>query len=664
MNYTTYRSINRTTPPKNLACRITAVQELESWYYDDGLGDPWWEMGTSKKSYKFQVTLAITRTTHSSHLTRKPFEYNGLDVSQGLWLGGLSTAKTYKITSVVSKTETQVICILEDEDRHNIFSASGGSGNGTPGPEDAIIFELGDDGLPTFDPLPGIAVSIASLKSLMQMESRFRVFNENIRVKFFQLAHGFEESDILKLNPETGLFEKATSSDFYTVGTVVDIGPGPNYFYLTPTTKFIQYIEPGLPGSAGDFIWVDTETGEMTNDRGGNVFPTYIQMTNPQPCFVTGSVASPTISVNSNVTVNKIPLTFNAGQTLQNAVDVFNLKTPEHGVFAEIGSPRLTLTAPINVNIDATNIEKYTFKINGVIHEVTKPGMLLASNPARLGNKDLMKVINERTPQTGVVASIVANRLVLETPGGQGMTFENVIPTTTVNLEKTFLDATGFQATNAPLTANRLKLSRLDGGEITITQLTGNFLADTGVYSVNNGMLPIALVVDKSMIANQGYSVPDMEALQMLSNVKNGDQAFVQDWNGVGEWGFFVKTNDEWTKVSDFDSARTDASTYAVDVFPDSESPLTLGRISTGSRIVDVTVVIHQAFDGTNPEIVVKTAGGDVVMSNNLVDMTMTGEFKTSPSYTYYGAIEEEIIVDFTSDGSTVGSATVVISYL
>lgn len=665
MNYTTYRSINRITPPKNVSCRIIAVQELEAWYYDDGLGDPWWEMGTSKKPYKFLVTLSINRTTHSSHLTRKPFEYNGLDVSRGLWLGGLSTAKSYKITSVESKTETQVICVIEDEDRHNIFSAVSGSGNGAPGSEDALIFELGDDGLPAFDPLPAsITATVTTLRSLMVIESRFRKFNQNFRLKFFQLNHGFEESDVLKLNPDTNLFEKATSSDFYIVGTVISAGPGPNYFYLTPNTRFIQDIEPGLPGRAGDFVWIDEVTGQMTNTKGNNQFPAYIQMTNPRICFVTGSIASPTITTTSNVTLNKVAVTFNAGQSLQNMVDAVNIGTPQHGVYALVGSPKLSLTASVNVNIDATNVENYTFKINGVTIVAKKPGMLLASNPTRLGNKDLMKVINERTCDHGVVASIVANRLVLETPDGRAMNFENVIPTTTTGLEKTFLEATGFQANNSSLPANRLMLVRTDGGEITITQLTGSFLADTGVYSVNNGALPVALVVDKSMLANQGYSVPDMTALNELEHVKDGDHAFVQDWNGYAEWGYFIKTEDEWVRISDYDTARSDAYTYSVNVDAQSNSPVIIGRINKGSRIVDVTIVVKTAFDGTEPSITINTSSGDTIVHQDYADITDVGEYKTNPSYTFDGVGEEAIIANFDFGDSTTGSMTILVSYV
>ena len=77
-HYLDYSSINRYRPSKVLAATVNTSVELESWWYDDGLNDPWWRgasgAGTNAgRPTKFRVTMSITASSHSSHLTREKY---------------------------------------------------------------------------------------------------------------------------------------------------------------------------------------------------------------------------------------------------------------------------------------------------------------------------------------------------------------------------------------------------------------------------------------------------------------------------------------------------------------------------------------------------------------------------------------------------------------
>ena len=60
-------------------------------------------------------------------LTRKDFEYNGLDIQVGDWIAGATTGTCNRIVSISAKTAT-VTMIVEDWLRYNTFRSSIGNG--------------------------------------------------------------------------------------------------------------------------------------------------------------------------------------------------------------------------------------------------------------------------------------------------------------------------------------------------------------------------------------------------------------------------------------------------------------------------------------------------------------------------------------------------------
>ena len=108
-------------PPKVLAGGVASSTVNAYWDYPDGTGDKWWLLGSQPRGWGYELDIEITEQSHGSHLTRKPFKYNGMDVKVGDWLAYANDGSCMKIVSVVSKTETNVIVIAEDYQRYNTF---------------------------------------------------------------------------------------------------------------------------------------------------------------------------------------------------------------------------------------------------------------------------------------------------------------------------------------------------------------------------------------------------------------------------------------------------------------------------------------------------------------------------------------------------------------
>ena len=123
---TNYIDVNK--PAKVLTISIASISNHAQWSHNDGDGDKWWSGGSNPKQYQWEVTGTVTAQTHGSHLTRKDFEYNGLDVQVGDWVAGATTGVCCRIVSISSKTSTSVTMVVEDWLRYNTFRSSSGNG--------------------------------------------------------------------------------------------------------------------------------------------------------------------------------------------------------------------------------------------------------------------------------------------------------------------------------------------------------------------------------------------------------------------------------------------------------------------------------------------------------------------------------------------------------
>jgi len=661
-NNLTNSSTRKYLPPKVIPGFAQDLTPMESWLYDDGTGDPWWQ-GAIGSACRWIMTADVFAANHSSHLTRMPNQYTGLDVTPGMWVFSNAEPRALRVVSVISQTDSTIQCVVEDVDRYNTFTDPAGVGTGSFAPlSNIIFFELGDDGLPVLNPLP----AGTDVFNVSQIEARYRVFNPTVENRFFQINHGFKEGQVLKINTTTGLFEHATSNDMYLTGTVVAVGPGPNYFYLSPSTKLIKDLEPGLPGNVGDVIWLDPTTGDRTTVPNGSMAPLYVKMTKEVPSFTIGTNDNPGSFGGTAFKINNHLITLPGSELLDTSavISEINSSTPNHGVTAGFGSSVNTVVGTASYPMSTPTT--FQFKVNNVLHTVSLPSVNFGT-AGQIGWWDIIRAVNEQTTVHTVYATFDPGSgfITFTSKAGLAITFENVAPLTTSGDDKTFTDMVGVTASNPASAATKLKLVRNDGGQIIITDVSGTFTFDMGIQSAGNGQLPLALVVDKSMIANQNYIVMTIAERDAITNVRSGDQVFVQQANSANEWALYVRTGETWTKISDQDSANTDAQTLTVQVNFDSSSPISIGTLSPGSRVVDISVVVDTTFDGTAPTLSVGTmADNTLVMDEGKLDLTNVGSYETATSYINNGTSEQELFVFFTSTGSTVGSAKVIVSYL
>src|SRR6478752_5759664 len=133
-------------PAKVLSGTVTTSVGLEAWPYDDGTGDPFWAGGATPRPYRWQVTMLVISQQHSSHKTRAPYMFTGMDVTVGDYIADIAEGVCVKITAIVSKTDDSVVCEVEDYLRYNTFRYKGRTGVGIfNAPTEVIVFSVNEE---------------------------------------------------------------------------------------------------------------------------------------------------------------------------------------------------------------------------------------------------------------------------------------------------------------------------------------------------------------------------------------------------------------------------------------------------------------------------------------------------------------------------------------
>jgi hypothetical protein len=617
--------------------------------------------------------------THSSYLTRIPDEYTGLDITNGMWIMATDNPQSLRIDSIISQTDTSITCIIEDVNRFNTFNDTTSSGNGifSTSPNTQIIFfQLGDDGLPIFVPLPSTINLTDSgfLPNLLQVEARFRVFNPTNEVQLYQIDNGFVEGDVVTMDSTTGLFRNVTSDDIFVLGTVTAVGPGPNYFYLGPTSKVITDLEPSLPGPVGGIVWIDPSTGNITSSSTSSNASVYMKVTEAVPSFTISSIEASDLSIYNTFgfSINLVQMVI-AGtspdpQPVSYLIDLINSFTVEHGVVAQMGSQPNIVTGTVSAPTATLQGSNMQFSINGVTVTVAPPSIIFGAG-SEVGWWDFVRSINELVGQTGVYATVdnTTGDLILTNNFGSAINIENIVPASTSGGYQCFTDACGFTVSNPAGPANYLQLVRSDGGPIVITdtQSTGSYLiSSSGITSAANGSLPMALVVDQSMYANTNYIVPNIAGLNTLTNMRVGDQVYVQA-DANGQWAMYLYTASGWVEIANQASASTDASSLQVVITPSSPVSQSIGVVSLDSTIISVMVQVTVPFTADAVLTIGTSSVVDAIMPASNIDLTTIGNYEIDPSFIYESTAPDfNVDVYFTVGSATTGSATVIVSYL
>ena len=675
-NYKT-SAIDLNVPAKVLSCNVQSANAVAEWEYDDGLGDPWWTGSTNPKAYRWEITMSVTNVNHGSHLTRTPRVFNGYDVLVGDFIAGATDGRALQIVSISEKTAFTVTCQVEDRLRYNTFRSASGAGIfAIPG--SAVIFQINENGHPMLDPLP---TGIVSSDFYANVNSRFQYLNPQMNVLLGQPSHGFEEGDVICMNSSTGDFELSTPDNIdRLVGTITHAGPGPNRFLLRPANGVIDFV-PGLPGNPGDFIYPAVDgSGDLTlTDTGVAIF---LKLQAATVSTAIGTVTNGKATAGDTISINGVDVQFTTNTlgdvTVQNATTDINALKDQHGVTAESSAGANIVTSDIGTFGSAYGLvggfPPFSATINGnTINFTTTTSGQAQYGMAVAVAADMAADINAANTGT-LSASADANGNLVLTEGAGG----------SINIVNVANDAQGnpFSGMNSCTSLNTsypgatgvyvLKLSREDGGEIYIRDVTGSATTDFGVLSGHNGSYAMGLNVEQGVRKAGTVVVPNIATRDSLPSQLTGDSAYVLD-TGQGEWGLYIWDGTQWSLVATQDSAATDANslshtfTCPVGGFGTAQT-ITLGRISDNSRIVSVLVEVlgpMQGYSGGVPSLEVgTTTDPDRFMSDYENDLESNGSYTTTPDFHYSGATELEIKANLEHYDATLGEIKVTVSYI
>ena len=660
-------------PNKVLPVSVSSISGDSYWDYANGAGDLWYSGSGTKKYYRWSVTFSVTAQSHGSHLTRDDFTYNGLDIVVGDWIAGATSGQCLKIVSITSKTANTVTCIVEDWLRYNTFKSA--TGNGIFNTGSAVILSLNENGLPLLDPVPG-TVSTDFYPTVM---SRFQYLNPLLNYVLEQDNHGFSKGDVIAVTANGFSVANTVTMD-KMIGTVIETGPGPNFFMISPNNRIIDF-EPSIPGNQGDYIYLDTDGDLTASDATGKIV--FLKIQDAISTEINGTVDNPEVPDAHEIVMNGVTVTFagtgGANANINQIVSTINSDTSNHFVTASsVPTPTTMSSDPDNTIYGLVGgFVPFSAYINSgsgntlVNFTTDTDGSVAFGLPVAISS-DMAIDINAANI-ANLTATATTTALTLSEANGNSITITNA------NADAngyTFVgpgNVSGLPESVSATGARKLVLSRNDGGEILIYEGTEFFRVGTGVASGHNGMYPLAMNIERGL-RSAGTSVVANIAARDALNPQTGDQAYVLN-AGNGEWGLYVYNGTSWVQVANADSATTDAKTMTtVFTMPaagfGNSTTNTLGNISPGRKIISVSFEVHSAFSGYTgniiPNIEVGTLGSAAeFVSSSTNDLTDGTEFYVNPEYVYPANSGQDLQIRVRCNHyrATSGNVTVKLTY-
>lgn len=659
-------------PNKVLSCSVSSQAGTQYWPHANGTNDPWYESSASKKYYRWEITFSVTEQTHGSHLTREEKKYNGLDIVVGDWIAGASSGQCLKIISISAKTKNSVTAVVEDMLRYNTFKST--TGNGIFSNGSAVVFSLNENGLPLLDPLPGIV----STDFYATVVSRFQYLNPQLNFLLEKEAHGFTQGDVIAVT-NAGFVKANTNTMDRMVGTVIDAGPGPDFFIISPNNRIIDF-DPNIPGTQGDYIYVQDDGTLSTAETG---IAAFLNIQDAIPTELVGTVDGPEVPSSHSIKLNGHIVTISGAGSNANVAEIataINSDTANHKVIASTIATPTTVTsdtsavaygliggfAPFSAYIDSGSGNTL------VNFTTTTAGQAAYGAPVTIA-EDMASDISS-AGIANLVATFAAdtNLLTLTEVNGNAISITSNTNDTNNNPFVGVSNISGLPATVSAQGTEKLKLSRNDGGEILIFESTEFFRTGTGISSGHTGQYPLAINIEQGL-RRAGTTVVANISVRDALTAESGDQAYVLN-KGDGEWGLYVYNGSSWTMVANEDSATTDAKTLTTTfTMPASgfgvATTQLLGNVSPGRRLLNVTVDVTTAFTGQSsiPNIQVGTLiDPDAYVpatSNDLSDQT---QFEYSPNYIYPSTETQDLEVRArcTHNGASAGVVTVKLTYV
>jgi hypothetical protein len=654
---TSFIGLNK--PAKVLSGSVTSVTPVSLWPYPNSADDPYWSGSSNPQYYKWEVSFNVVERTHGSNLTRTPFRFNAQDIEVGDFVAGALDGKVLQILSISSKTNSEVVAIVEDRLRYNTFRDPMGLGlfssNG-----DVIFFQINELGFPMLDPLPGEA----GADFFTNVMSRFQYMNPLTNYLLEKPNHGFEQGDSICIEDEEFTLSDPDNIDRF-IGTVVHPGPGPDQFILRPANGIIDFV-PGLPGNVGDYLYPSLDgTGDLTASDASRR-PIYMKIADAVTTSTTGTGIDPTGTDGDVVEINRVQITLGSGNGtygVEQAVALINAETPNHNVTAvKVGAATEVFSDIAGQGSAYGIIAGYTpfsATINGVTvnFTTTTSGSAAYGDPVVADQNDMVADINAaKIPD--VVASVVnGSDIKLRHNAGGAIIIVNVTADANGN---NFAGTSSLsslpESTPANTTTSALRLMRLDGGPLTIRDFAGQFLDTAGVMSGQNGRYALGLNIEQGIRSSGITVVANMLARDAL-NALVGDQCYVID-DGNGEWATFVYSGSQWTKVGGERSVAVDARTIK-ELVTLPGATTTIGTVSEDRRILNVSVTVLQ--DLVNAPDFRIDVGANTVWQYSQHGSSKVGTYTVDTDL--ITSTRQDVVVNIPSNTAT-GNIRVEVSYI
>ena len=658
--------IELNVPPKVITGSVTSSAVSSYWIYPNGNDDRWWLLGSSPRGWQYEYTISVNVQNHGSHLTRKPFEFNGMDVKVGDWMGFVSDGLCLKIVSVTSKTQGSVTLIAEDYQRYNTFKNS--SGNPISGSSDIVIFELQESGLPMIDPLP------TGPGDKFQSNIGARFTRQNVRDNFeLYLAN----NSLVKGDVVSASAGDIVATDCNTAANMIGVvsmpGPGPDYVTIRPHSRFVDYDTTIPSGNIGDKIYLDNDNHLTLDPANSCGSVAYITVQSAQPTVLTGNVNNPQFATSAfDININDTTVSFNGTESLaQIGIAINNANVP--GVVASapqeeniVESSTLSLSyglvggyVPFEANINGVNV---TFSDD--FYGSTRYGSPVAAP------EDMKIAIDAANiPNLEVLAPGDGTLTLIETQGNA----INITNTTTDNTGTGgngvgFGGAgsiTGIPLSNAAKTAFRLRLTRADGGPIDIYDNSLVFETATGVTSGQNGRPVVAAFVYDGLRQSSVKVVENIAARDNL-NPGTGDLAYVLN-DGTGSFALYLWDGSVWNLIGTEESAQVNARTFEIDYAVGANTTIFLGNVSVDRKIESVSANVSVAFDDSAASLTVGTiADPDQLFTNDMINLGVPDRYLDNPEFFVEdaGGQDAQYYVTVDPQAATVGNVTVKITYV
>lgn len=654
-------------PAKVLGGVISSSSVYQYWLYPNQSDDQWWSLGSNPRGYQYEITITITPHTHGSNLTRVPYVFNGMDIKVGDWMGYAADGASLKIISILSKTNTSVTVIAEDYQRYNTFKSSSGNpvGSGTT----VVVFECQESGLPQIDPLP----TGPGVKFINNIQSRFVRQNTRDNYQLPVQGHSFAKGDVVSAYNGTIVLADDNQKAQNMVGTVSIPGPGPDYISVAPKTKFVDYDLTIPTGNVGDTIYVSTSGGLTVSSNATNI-PAFIIVQSAEPTVLNGTANDPVFATNSfNMEINNQTVSFTGAENLSQIVSIINGFTSSSEVIA---------SSEIEPNIATSNTLSLTYglvggfvpfsaTINGVAVNFTSDyyGNLRYGSPVA-GPEDMKAAIDAVNIPNLEVWAPGDGTLKLTEINGNAITIVNTSTdnTGTGGAGVGFAgagSATGIPLSNSAKTANRLRLTRVNGGPIDINDSTLYFENTLGIASGQTGKPVVAAYVYEGLGSSSTQIVATIAARNALSP-GIGDMAYVIN-DGTGSYALYLWNGSDWQQLATEESAHVDAGTYEIDYTIGDPTLILLGNVSVDRKVQSVSAEVTVAFDDNLANVSVGTTGDpDLLFTPGSVNLNSTGTYLNNPEY-YTANIsgqDEQFYVTIDPQSATIGNVTVKITYV